>query len=144
MAAASTDVRRVITTGREAEQARAVLDQLHGPEGVLSVERDGQRATTLPPEVGRVLQQVLDVVARGGIVTVGAVPEEITTSTAAGILGVSRPTVMKMIRDGVLPAHMVGTHHRLNSDDVYAVRRARRARERAALMALLEDDDRLE
>lgn len=142
MAAVGADARRVITTPHQAEQARAVLRHLHGPEGVLSVERNGQRTVTLPPEVGRILQQVLDVMARGGTVTVGAVPEEITTSTAARILGVSRPTVMKMIHEGVLPAHMVGTHHRLKADDVYAARRARRARERAAFEALLEEDDR--
>ncbi len=144
MTIADVGIRRVHTTEREAEQARGVLRDLRGPEGVLSVERGGQRTATLPPEVGRILQQVLDAVASGGTVTVGMVPNEVTTSTAAGILGVSRPTLMKMIRDGEIAAHKVGTHHRLKSEDVYAARRARRARERAAFMALLEEDDRFE
>lgn len=82
--------------------------------------------------------------ARGGTVTIGAVPEVLTTSAAAGILGISRPTLMKMINEGAIPSHMVGTHHRLRVDDVFAALFARRARERAAFaehMELEGDED---
>lgn len=57
---------------------------------------------------------------------------------AARILGVSRPTLMKMIGSGVVASHMVGSHHRLLAEDVYAVLRARRDRERAAFSELME------
>ncbi len=131
----------VMTSPHESALARDVLKELKGPQGVLLVERAGDPARKLPTELGRILQEVLDVMARGGRVTIGAVPEELTTSAAAAILGVSRPTVMKMVRDGQLPAHKVGSHHRMKADDVYAARRARRARERAAFDALRELDD---
>lgn len=67
-----------------------------------------------------------------------ATPREVTTSTAAAMLGVSRPTLMKMVKDGLLPSRKVGTHTRLLSSDVLAAKKARRARERAAFAALLE------
>jgi excisionase family DNA binding protein len=62
---------------------------------------------------------------------------------SGGVAGVavSRPTLMKMIGDGAIPAHRVGSHHRLRSDDVFAALRARRARERAAFADLLELED---
>ncbi len=129
---------RVMATAREARLARDVLAELEGPQRVLAVERDGHRAAAVPSEIGKLLQQVLDVMARGGTVTIGTVPEVVTTSTAAGILGISRPTLMKMINEGSIPSHMVGTHHRLRADDVYAALRARRARERAAFEELME------
>lgn len=129
---------RVMATAREARLARDVLAELEGPQGVLAVERDGRRAVSVPPEIGKLLQHVLDVMARGGTVTIGTVPEVVTTSTAAGILGISRPTLMKMINEGSIPSHMVGTHHRLRADDVYATLWARRARERAAFEELME------
>ena len=135
---------QVMTTEREARQARDVLELLEEPQGVLTVERSGQQLDTLPPEIGRVLQQVLDVMARGGTIAIGPVPEVLTTSEAAGILGVSRPTLMKMVKEGHIASHRVGTHHRLKSEDVFAELKARRARERAAFAALLEaegDDD---
>ena len=70
--------------------------------------------------------------------TVSAIPQEVTTSTAAAMLGISRPTLMKLVTDGAIPAHKVGTHTRLLSGDVLEVKRARRERERAAFAELLE------
>jgi excisionase family DNA binding protein len=71
------------------------------------------------------------------------VPEDVTTTTAAKLLGVSRPTLMKMIAGGDLPSHKVGTHARLKADQVLAFKRARLARQRKAFDELLdlEDDD---
>ncbi len=141
---ASPERSRVIATEREVSQARDVLAQLEGPQGTLVVERVGEAASTMPPEVGRILQQVLDAMARGGTITVTSVPKELTPAGAAEILGISRPTLMKLVKEGRIVSHRVGTHHRLKSEDVFAELKARRARERAAFAALLEaegDDD---
>ena len=129
---------RVMATALEARLANEVLSQLEGPLGTLAIEREGHRVVSVPPEIGRVLQRVIEVMARGGTVTVGSVPEVLTTSAAAGILGISRPTLMKMINEGSIPAHKVGTHHRLKADDVFGALRARRACERAAFAELME------
>src|SRR5215207_2174450 len=104
---------RLVTNEHDAALARNVLRSLEGPLGYLSVERPDVAAQPLPPELGQLLQQVLQAVA-------------------------SRPTLMKMIGDGGIPAHKVGTHTRLLSEDVIAAKKARRARERAAFAALLE------
>ena len=89
-----------------------------------------------------VMARVLSIVARGGTVTIGSMPEELTTSTAAEQLGVSRPTLMKMIERGEIDAHKVGTHTRLRSTDVMEFRRSRQARRRQAFEELraLEDE----
>jgi len=143
MSTSVTGTSRLLTTEREAQQARGVVGALQGPEGFLLVGREGAPARQLPDDLGVLLQHVLEAVASGSSVTVSAIPPELTTSSAASILGVSRPTLMKMIRDEAIPAHMVGTHTRLKASDVLAARRARRARERAAFEELLklEDDE---
>lgn len=135
--------RRVMTTPEEADQARDAADALVGPAGRLVIEQASQDPIGLPPELGMVLQLVIEVIAAGGTVTVGSMPSELTTSAAAAVLGVSRPTVMKMVSEGLMPSHRVGTHTRLRSNDVLQARRARRARQRLALDALrdLEDED---
>lgn len=138
MAIISGNDNRVMTSQHENDLARSVLKDLEGAANVLVVEQNGQRRFALPPEIGRVLQHVIAVMASGGSVTVSSVPKELTTSIAAEILGVSRPTLMKMITEGKVPAHRVGSHHRLHADDVFAELRARRERERAAFAALLE------
>lgn len=128
----------ILTGERETALARDVLQSLDGPTGELSVARDSEAPQPLPPELGRLLQNVLESIASGSSITVRALPDELTTSTAASVLGVSRPTLMKMIKNGEIPAHKVGAHTRLMRDDVTAARRARRERERTAFAALLE------
>lgn len=132
---------RVLTSPHQAALAEDAVAALRGPEGALAIESGDGKREALPPELGRILQHVLDVMSTGGTVTISAIPEELTTTTAASILHMSRPTLMALIRDGDLPAHKVGSHHRLKSSDVFAFRAARRERERAAFDALRDLDD---
>lgn len=132
---------RLLTDTHDASLARDVLGTLDSPEGFLSVSRPGAAPRPLPREVGELLQHVLKAVASGSTVTVSTLPDEVTTSTAAAMLGISRPTLMKMVTNGDIPAHKVGTHTRLRTDDVVAARRARRQREREAFAALLDLED---
>lgn len=130
----------LLTTAHESALARETLVSLEGADSFLALGRTDEDTNPLPKELGLLLQEVLRAVASGSAVTVMTTPQVVTTSTAAGILGISRPTLMKMINDGSLPAHKVGTHTRLKADDVFAAKKARRARERAAFQTLLETE----
>lgn len=123
---------RVLTTPRDAESAESVLAALRGAEGFLSVGRGTEPPASLPREVGVLLQQVLEAVAAGREISISTVPVELTTSTAADLIGVSRPTLMKMVARGELSAHKVGSHTRLTSRDVFEFIRARQDRRRTA------------
>ncbi len=132
---------RLLASERESELARTALQSLQGPKGYLALGSAGAAdaaAQPLPRELGVLLQEVLQAVAAGSTVTVVTTPSVVTTSTAAAMLGISRPTLMKMVREGDIAAHKVGTHTRLLAEDVLEFKRARRARERAAFEALLE------
>src|SRR5699024_495975 len=117
------------------------------PARELEGEWDRQQAglepepLTIPPELRELLRQVVVAVARGKAVTVTTTPEEVTTTEAARELGISRPTLMKMIRADEIPAHMVGTHHRLKHADVAAARRRRIEEQRQALQDLMALSD---
>ena len=119
------DDEHVLTTAEDARDAGAVAEELRRPNPAL-------HAGNLPPRIVELLLRVLDATARGGTLSVTPLPEELTTSTAAKILGISRPTLMKMIHEGRVPAHEVGTHHRLRTQDVFAELRRRRERQSAA------------
>ncbi|WP_124395833.1 helix-turn-helix domain-containing protein [Rhodococcus wratislaviensis] len=114
-------------TSAEVEQAGAV-----DPSSLESV---------VPPELARILTAVVAVVAAGGTVTIGSVPSEVTTTTAAQMLDISRPTLMKLIGEGEIPAHKVGTHTRLKSTDVIAYQERLRDAQRAAFDDLRAFED---
>ena len=98
---------------------------------------DLERAPELSARFVTFLSRVLHEVADGHSVTVGSLPPELTTTVAAEQLGVSRTTLMKLIHAGELPSHKVGTHTRVKTADVAALRAKRVRAQRQALEELL-------
>jgi excisionase family DNA binding protein len=128
--------RNVMVDARERAQASQVLKVLEDHPERLTLADDKQ--PELPAELARILATVVEVLANGGSVSIGSLPEELTTTVAAEQLGVSRPTLMKMIKDGQLPAHKVGSHHRVRLVDLRTFRRARLAAQQRAFDDLRE------
>lgn len=95
----------------------------------------------LPPEVYRALEQVVDAMRRGLAVAVIPAGKSVTTQDAADLLGVSRPTIVKLIERGELPHEMVGTHRRLPLDSVLEYKRIRREAQLTALAELAVQDE---
>jgi excisionase family DNA binding protein len=109
------------------ESAQLFVERAHDrniTEGSLSLD-DG---TTV--QLDQNLAELLQFVIRGlpsGTVSMRAMPSELTSTSAAGLLGVSRPTLMKMVTDGVLSSHTVGAHHRFTLEDITSLAESRRA-----------------
>ncbi len=99
----------------------------------------------LPAEIYRVLRQVVEALHQGHAVTVVPVTQTLTTQQAADLLGVSRPTVIKLLDEGKVPYERNGTHRRILLRNLLAYRDQRRAEQYAALEAtsvdLDEEDD---
>ena len=64
-------------------------------------------------------------VAQRGQVKISRVPEELTSTVAAELLGVSRPTLMKWAKEGKIATHKRGTHSRFKREDVLQLKRQR-------------------
>ncbi|MEU6828516.1 helix-turn-helix domain-containing protein [Nocardia beijingensis] len=82
------------------------------------------------------LLRLVDLVGQGCTVTIGSIPTEVTTTVAATMLGISRPSLMKLVRQEKIPSHKVGSHTRLYSKDVLAFRRAQLERQSKAFEEL--------
>lgn len=119
-----------VLTSEERDRVREVLGYL-GVHPRVTME-DGT-TIDLPEPVAEALVEVLEVAADGERPLVLRSPDDLTTEQAAAVLGVSRPTVVRLIEAGKLPARMVGTHRRLVLGDVVAYREAATRRRRDAL-----------
>lgn len=83
----------------------------------------------LTAQVHVILKQVVAALSKGQSISILTRDQEITTQQAAEILGVSRPTVVRLIEDRELPAHVPGAERRkLLLADVLAYRAQLRAR----------------
>jgi len=132
----------LMTSPAERDQAQAALSRF--PDGVVRLVSANDAGVELGPDLNAVVRQVINAVATGASVTVMPLPPELTTTEAARLLGVTRPTVMRLIRDGELEARLVGTHHRLAAEAVLDLRKARLATQRRALEELMALEDQLE
>lgn len=94
------------------------------------VSSDGRRME-IPAPLFDALQQIAITLANGQGVTVAPRDQLLTTQEAADFLGVSRPTLVRLLKDGEIAHQMRGRHRRVRLYDIveYQVR-ARRERKR--------------
>lgn len=98
----------------------------------------------VPEELHQVLVQAVAALQAGKAVTISPTSTMLTTQQAADLLGVSRPTVVRLIKDKELPAERVGNRHRVLLRDLLAFREERRNRQYATIFETsvpLEDED---
>jgi excisionase family DNA binding protein len=103
--------------------------------------REPWRSGRASAELYRVLRQVVEALWQGFAVTVAPLAQALTTQQAADLLGVSRPTVIKLLDESRIPFERVGTHRRILLRDLLAYREQRRAEQYAALEATAVDLD---
>ncbi|MGX9297742.1 helix-turn-helix domain-containing protein [Tsukamurella paurometabola] len=115
--------------------------------GEITATRVGNDIRIAAAEVERYRQSLMIAMARedqdGIDDDLTNMPRELTTTEAARQLGVTRPTVMKWIKDGSLAAHMVGSHHRVLAKDVMEFVEERREEQLRAFERLREADEAL-
>lgn len=103
----------------------------------------GDQPITLPDEVNAILAQVVAAMRAGKAITVTPQSQSLTTQQAADLLGMSRPTLIKLIDAREIPCTRTSNRRKLLLDDVLDFRRRRRERQLAAIAeteADLEDD----
>jgi excisionase family DNA binding protein len=93
----------------------------------------------LPPAAAEAVRHLLGQLASGASVRVVTDDAELTTQAAADLLGISRTFLVRLVDEGKIPAHLVGTHRRLRASDVLAYQDRRAARLQAAA-DITEDD----
>ena len=95
----------------------------------------------LPPEVFAVLRDVVQAMAHGQAVTIVPVHQRLTTQKAADLLGISRPTVVKLLESGEIAFERPGHHRRVRLADVLAYRQRRSTQRRDSLDRMVEIAD---
>ncbi len=118
------EIRRLVQEGRA---------RLLGPDG---------RQIKLPDTVQELLLKILKNLQAGKAVSIVAEHQDLTTQRAANILGVSRPFLVRLLEDGEIPFHMVGSHRRIYLRDLLAYKHRRDSARHEAIdrMARAEQD----
>lgn len=99
---------------------------------------DGPRVE-IPHELFEVLLELAQAMSEGRAITVAPHSLTMTTQQAAEFLGVSRPTLVKLLERGEIPFDQPNRHRRVRLPDLMAYQQRRSAAQRAALDELTRD-----
>jgi excisionase family DNA binding protein len=92
----------------------------------------------IPDEIFRALEQVANAMANGNGVTVAPYGMQLTTQEAADFLGVSRPTLVKLLESGQIAFELRGRHRRVTLRDIVEYQQRFRVERRSALTELAQ------
>ncbi|PPF81899.1 hypothetical protein C5B96_09920 [Subtercola sp. Z020] len=129
-------------------QARELLEFAQAINGIdVSARQSGQTLLvgpdgverSIPAELFEVLEVAAHHLALGDGVTIMPNAAKLTTQEVADFLGISRPTLVKLLEAGEIPFETVGRHRRVTLRDVVAYQERMRAERRAALAELARD-----
>jgi excisionase family DNA binding protein len=140
MTTATPEREPVIAAPGEREQLANVERALEGSvsAGASLIGPDGAK-TELPASLYQVLRQAVRELANGNGVSILPAAMELTTQRAADLLNVSRPYLIKLLEQGELPYRKVGTHRRIQLQDLLAYRAGRDQARRQILDELTRD-----
>ncbi len=99
----------------------------------------GSESIPLPPEIAKVLGQVAAAMQQGLAVTVAPKTRELSTQQAADLLGISRPTLVRLLEEGEIPFMKARRHRRVMLADVLEFQERQRHRADQALSDIVAD-----
>jgi len=89
----------------------------------------------------RAMIEAAKLMSEGHAVDVVPTDEEVSAQQAANLLRVSRPYLLNLVKKGILPCRMVGSHHRIPMSAVIAYRREQAPRRRSLEALTAETQD---
>jgi excisionase family DNA binding protein len=126
----------VITQPDEAQVAE-LRRFLTGSSGGSS--RSAVHQIRLPDSLYRLLLKIVQDLADGKAVSFTSAAQGLTTQEAAGFLGVSRQFLVRLLDEGKIAFHRVGTHRRVYLQDLIAFRKERDERRHEAIQQMARE-----
>jgi excisionase family DNA binding protein len=119
---------RTVLPGGVEDRLAELLAALETTRRPALISGDGRRIE-LPDVLFNVLHDVVVALSHGLAITVAPRHTVMGTGEAAALLGVSRPTLVRLLEAGEIPFDKPGRHRRIRLDDLLAYHeRSRRAR----------------
>lgn len=117
-----------------------VLSVLLGPLGHAQLRGADGTVTDIPDEVYSVLMQVVNSMKAGKAITVAPINLLLSTQEAAGFLGISRPSVVKLLTSREIPFEQPGQgrHRKIRLADLVEYQQRNRFHRAAQLSTMIQ------
>jgi excisionase family DNA binding protein len=129
---------QTVLPSHDVESLEAAQAVLAGDAAVVLTAASG-KSVELPSELRGLLATVVTAMRRGQAVTLAPLSQRLTTQEAADLLGISRPTLIKLLEAGKIPFETPSRHRRIRLSDLLAYQAVRQDEQRSVLRELTQD-----
>lgn len=107
----------LIVKSEEVPKIKAISALPPGESSIKVTTKEGEEIA-LPPSLSEALYAIAEIMGKGKAVSLLPLGTSLTPNEAADLLNVSRFYLLKLLEKEELSFHMVGTHKRLQIEDV--------------------------
>lgn len=118
----------------------STIDQLKTDRAEIEIEETGEKII-LPLKALNLLGEILKVMSQGKPISIVPLATEVTTQSAAEILGCSRPYLVKLLEEGKIEYTKVGKHRRIKYEDVIEYKKKMKEEQKKRLIEIMHADE---
>jgi excisionase family DNA binding protein len=118
----------------------SVLEQLESEQPEIEIEETSEKIK-IPLSALRLLGDILKAMGQGKLISIVPVATEVTTQSAAEMLGCSRPHLVKLLEEEKIPFTKVGKHRRIKLDDVLSYRQQMKEEQKKNIIDIMNADE---
>lgn len=121
----------------------AVLHEIQDKNPEIEIE-ETQEKLRIPISALKLLAEILKETSEGRPVSIVPIATEVTTQSAAEILGCSRPHIVKLLESGKIKFTKVGKHRRIKYQDLLSYKQEMKVEQERLISQLMENDEKMD
>lgn len=118
----------------------SVIEQINSEQPEIEIEETSEKIK-IPLSALRLLGDILKAMGQGKLISIVPVATEVTTQAAAEILGCSRPHLVKLLEDGMIPFTKVGKHRRIQFADIVKYKEQMKEKQKQNIIDIMNSDE---
>ena len=118
----------------------ASLDALRSENPEIEIEETEDKIK-IPLNALKLLAQILKVTSQGKPISIVPIATELTTQSAAELMGCSRPHLVKLLEGGGIPFTKIGKHRRIKYEDVVEYKKQMKQDREERLVQMMKLDE---
>ena len=116
------------------------IEQLKTDKVEIEIEETSEKII-LPKKALNLLGEILKAMSQGKPISIVPLATEVTTQSAAELLGCSRPYLVKLLEEGKIEYTKIGKHRRIKYEDVIDYKQKMKEEQKQRLIDMMHADE---
>jgi excisionase family DNA binding protein len=116
------------------------IEQLKTDQVEIEIEETREKIV-LPKKALNLLGEILKAMSQGKPISIVPLATEVTTQSAAELLGCSRPYLVKLLEEGKIEYTKIGKHRRIKYEDVIDYKQKMKEEQKQRLIDMMHADE---